>query len=329
MAEQGMRSKREMSDWNVCPQDPSVPGTTLAETKPKADERSRAVTEAEALRPLGPLSTTAVYIWQLVRSLARLVVRPRRRTAALVAKEYDKGRWQRLISQQRWRQATSLEAFLVGTDRRKFVAKVDGRVVAIRRDDYARLRLRRLHALFSALAGDTDALVELGCGSGRNLFSLALGGGWNDLRGFDISPNSIAGARAIAAYFGLEHLAFGDIDLKSLDHPNWSEVAGRVVFTCFCIEQIPDKVEQVVENILAAKPRRVIHIEPTTELLRPWKPLDLLNILHIRSKDFQQSLFTVLSRLAAAGRVNILAQQRLSFAPTISNDGFVIAWEPR
>ncbi len=287
------------------------------------------MTGTEALRPLGPISTTAVYIWRLVGLLARFVVRRRQRTAALVAQNYDEGRWHRLISQQGWRQATSLEAFLVGTDRRETVAKVDGRVVAIRRDDYGRLRMRRLHALFSNLAGDTDELVELGCGSGRNLFSLALGGGWSDLRGFDISPNAIAAARAIAAYFGLERITFGDIDLTSLDHPNWSEVAGRVVFTCFCIEQIPDKVEQAVENILAARPRRVIHIEPTTELLRPWKPLDLLNILHIHSKDYQRRLFTVLSQLAAARRVNILAKQRLSFAPTISNDGFVIAWEPR
>ncbi len=281
------------------------------------------------MRPLGPISTAAVYLWQMVRALTRLLVRRRRRTASRVAREYDEGRWHRLNSRQSWRRATSLEAFLVGTNRREIVARVDGRVVAIRHDEFARLRMRRLHELFSELAGDSDELVELGCGSGHSLFGLALGGGWNDLRGFDISPNAIAAARSIAAHFELERVAFGDIDLTRPDHPNWPEITGRVVYTRFCIEQIPDKIEQVVENILAARPRRVIHIEPTTELLRPWKPLDLLNIIYIHSKDFQRRLFTVLDDLAAAGRITIVARHRVSFELGISNNGFVIAWEPR
>ena len=281
------------------------------------------------MRPLGPISTAGVYLWQLTRSLARFVVRRRRRTASLVAQEYDEGRWHRLISGQRWRQATSLEAYLVGVNRREMVAKVDGRVVAIRHDEFARLRMHRLQELLSAYSEDTDKLVELGCGSGRNLFSLALGDGSRDLRGFDISPNAVAAARAIAAHFELDHVTFGEIDLTRPDHPNWSEITSRVVLTYFSIEQIPHKVEQAVENILAARPRRVIHVEPTIELLRPWIPLDLLNVLHIRSKDFQQRLFTVLGRLAAERRIDIVAQHRHSFAPTISNDGFVIVWEPR
>ncbi len=287
------------------------------------------MTGTEALRPLGPIATAAVYLWQLVRASTRFLLRRRRRTASLVAREYDEGRWHRLNSGQRWRRAPSLEAFLVGTNRREMVARVDGRVVAVRHDEFARLRMRRLHALFSELAGDTDELVELGCGSGHSLFGLALGGGWNDLRGCDISPNAIAAARSIATHFELERVTFGDIDLTRPDHPNWPALTGRVVYTRYCIEQIPDKVEQVIENILAARPRRVIHIEPTTELLRPWKPLDLLNIVYIHSKDYQRRLFTVIDDLAAAGRIIIVARRRLSFASSISNDGFVIAWEPR
>ena len=100
------------------------------------------------------------------------------------------------------------------------------------------------------------------------------------------------------------------------------------------------EVEQRLQNPLIRKGERrwlsslaleyrEPHIEPTTEMLRPWKPLDLLNIVYVHSKDYQRRLFTVLDDFATAGRITILGRRRLSFASSISNDGFVIAWEPR
>ncbi len=84
-----------------------------------------------------------------------------------------------------------------------------------------------------------------------------------------------------------DRISLGRIDLTDSSDPNLAEVRDEVVFTYFCIEQIPYDVRKVVENIIAARPRRVINIEPTTELLDLRAPRDLISLFYIRSVDFQ------------------------------------------
>jgi hypothetical protein len=87
-------------------------------------------------------------------------------------------------------------------------------------------------------------------------------------------------------------------------------------------------VRKVVENIIAAKPKRVINIEPTTELLDLTRPRDLVSLVYIRSVDYQTQLFTTLDELERQGRIRIIARERMPFAPSINNDGFLYCWEP-
>ena len=97
--------------------------------------------------------------------------------------------------------------------------------------------------------------------------------------------------------------------------PNLAAIAGKVVLTYFCIEQIPYDVRKVIENIIAAKPKRVINIEPTTELLELFRPRDLVSLFYIRSVDYQTQLFTTLNELERQGRICIIARERMPFAP--------------
>jgi hypothetical protein len=72
----------------------------------------------------------------------------------------------------------------------------------------------------------------------------------------------------------------------------------------------------------------VIQIEPTTELLELWRPMDLLNYAYVKSVDYQTRLFSALADLQRRGKIRICAQRRLSWAPTIHNDTFLAVWEP-
>ena len=108
------------------------------------------------------------------------------------------------------------------------------------------------------------------------------------MKGFDISPNGIAAGREIADHFALsDKISLDRIDLTDAADPNLAAIAGEAAFTYFCIEQIPYDVRKVVENIIAAKPKRVINIEPTTELLDLTHPRDLVSLVYIRSVDYQ------------------------------------------
>lgn len=280
-------------------------------------------------QPLSARGLFSCYIQDLTRSVARMAIRRTRRTKDQVESEYHAGHWQRMRVDRPWIQFSDLTEFIVGSDRQLRIAKACGQVVEIATDEYYRLRLSALEQVMAVQAGDVDELVELGCGFGYNLFSLALANRWQVFTGFDISENGIAAARDIASHFGFaESMQFGLLDLTDPNHANFSQITGKTVFTCFCIEQVPKAVELVISNIIAQCPKRVIHIEPTTELLKFWRPMDLLNLVYVKSVDYQSHLFTVLGAMEARRKIRILDKARMDWAPTIHNDGFMITWEP-
>jgi hypothetical protein len=44
--------------------------------------------------------------------------------------------------------------------------------------------------------------------------------------------------------------------------------------------------------------------------------------------DYQTQLFSILDQLEREKRIRIIARERMPFAPTINNDGFLYCWEP-
>ncbi len=84
----------------------------------------------------------------------------------------------------------------------------------------------------------------------------------------------------------------------------------------------------MVENILAARPKRVINVEPNAERLNLTDPRDLVSLCYIHSVDYQTKLFSTLDEFERQGRVRIIARERMPFAPSINNDGFLYCWEP-
>jgi hypothetical protein len=269
------------------------------------------------------------YTGNVARSFGRIALKNRRRTSDVVDSEYNGGTWEKVLIERSWLGALSLEEFLAGEDSAPRFAKVDDEIVRLSTKDYYRYRIGALSELVAKHAGETRSLLELGSGFGYNLFSLSLDPQWTKLRGFDISPNGIEAARQIAKHFKRDELiSFDRIDLTDAGDERFYEVEGSTVFTYFCIEQIPYSVEAVVENILKAKPRRVINIEPATDMLDLRQPRDLASRLYLKSMDYQTRLFSYLDEIAAKGRIRILARERMRFASSVYNDGNLYAWEP-
>jgi len=271
----------------------------------------------------------AAYAVDAARSIGRLAMRRVKRTVDVVNSEYNLTHWQRMLSAKTWTTAASVGDFLIPKNPALGLRKVDNQICRIAADDYYRYRARALGELLTRHAGGTTEIVELGAGYGYNLLALHLHHPDWRLHGFDIAPNGIAAGREIAAHYGLsDRISLDRIDLTDGRDPSYSAIRDQVVFTYFCIEQIPYDVRKVVDNIIAAKPKRVINIEPTTELLNLASPRDIISFLYIRSVDYQTQLFSTLDDYERQGRVRILARERMPFAPTIHNDGFLYCWEP-
>jgi hypothetical protein len=268
------------------------------------------------------------YASDLARSFIRLAFKNVRRTYDVVDAEYNAGQWGKILAERVWLREPTLEEFLVGHKDAPLLAKVDNEIVRISSRDYYRYRINALSALMARHAGEVHTLVELGSGFGYNLFSLSLDPRWKQLRGFDVAPNGVEAGRQIASHFCLNNrISFDRIDLTDASDPRFEELAGATVFTYFCIEQIPYAVEAVVENIIRARPARVVNIEPAVDMLKLSEPRDFTSRVYIRSMDYQTRLFKLLDALDRSGRVRIIARERMRFAPSLHNDGLLYAWE--
>lgn len=282
-----------------------------------------------SLSPASFLDRALAYSFDAARSILRLTMRRVERTADVVDSEYNTLHWQKVLADKAWLRASDLADYLTPADTTKRLRKVNNEILRISTQKYYQYRIRALSRLIEHHCGGAKQIVELGAGCGTNLFSLHLCHPDWTLKGFDVAPNGIAAGREIAAYYGLSNrISLDRIDLTDSSDPNLGAIRDEVVFTYFCIEQIPHNVRQVVENIIAAKPRRVINIEPTTELLDLKMPRDLVSLFYIHSVDYQTQLFSLLDELERQSRIRIVARERMPFAPTIHNDGFLYCWEP-
>ena len=211
----------------------------------------------------------------------------------------------------------------------ELITIVDGAARRVPVRDYYQYRLKAFPELLGKYFDPSDEIVELGCGYGYNLFSLAVAWPRTRFLGFDISPNAVEATRNIAQHFGLaDRMAADVLDATDGSHPNYQKLRGRNVYTFFCIEQIPYDVGKVVTNILTQRPKRVVHAEPGTVLLKPWKPSDWPDFLYLRSVDYQNELFDVLRTFEQQGKLRIIDTRRMPFAPSLQNTGALIAWEP-
>jgi hypothetical protein len=284
--------------------------------------------DAVAWQPLSGVSLANHYLRDLTRSAVRALSR-RVRTRGRVAEEYHSGHWQRILDTKPWLKARHLQAFLVGDDMRMMLAKIGGRPVRVSAREYYALRLTALSRTLMEHVADDGQVVELGCGCGLNLFSLALADTQRRFLGLDISENGVRAGRAIAEHFGLaDRVRFDVLDLTDPAHANFAAIRDQTVFTFCCIEQVPHAVARVIDNVRRHRPKRVINVEPTTELLQLWRPMDFLNYAYVKSVDYQTRLFSTLASLEARGDIRIVAQARLPWAPTLHNDTFLVAWEP-
>jgi O-antigen/teichoic acid export membrane protein len=298
----------------------------VANVQPAYQPQARAL---PAMQAASPVDLAIHYLGDFARSLGRIAIKRVRRTRSVVDLEYESGHWRRMLAEKAWLREKSVADFLVGSDAAPTLSKMDGRIVRISPRDYRSYRIGALSALLRRHAGGADSLVEIGAGFGYNLFALGCSGHWRRLKGFDIAPSGIAAGRQIAAHFGLaDTIGFDRLDITDANDPGFGQIAGQTVFTFFCIEQIPYAVEQAVGNLLRAGPRRVINIEPATDMLDLRRPRDIVSLAYLKSVDYQTRLSGLLDRLEREGRLRIVARERMPFAPTIHNDGLLCCWEP-
>lgn len=284
-----------------------------------------------------PLPPEAAPLPALPRSaaLARAVwleaaraARRSRRTPASSLTEYE-SRWAGQLGGRRWQAAADLDAAIslssYGT--RQLTALMDFAPCSVPAPAFFTWRAAKIGAIFRAHYPADTSIAEIGCGLGKNLILLAHAG-YTSLTGLDPTGSAIQAVREQAEWFA-QPWQSDKFNLLNPDQAVLDRLAGRVLFTNHVIEQLPGHTRQALDCLLRARPAEVIHIEPCAELLAPARSAaDLASWLHIIAADYQRTLLTTLTELAAQGRAEILEARLLGYSPRLDNAPALIRWRP-
>jgi hypothetical protein len=277
---------------------------------------------------LGAIASSALYLRTTLANIAhRLVVR-RLRSRSQVASDYDQGEWRDVLESRRWDRCDSLEQYVLSGDGRPITAMIGGELTRIGASEYYAYRTKVLAETVRRFGGDAEALVEIGSGAGRNLFALAYAGHWSKLLGLELSPTGREVTQRVAERFSLSSVHSAEIDLLDPSSPGFDRLRGATVFSFYCLEQLPAHTREVMQNLLSAGVRRVIHIEPTPELFSYLSLKDLATISYIWRQDYQRTIVSVARRMEEQGLIRVLEVARLNFAPSCRNDPTLVVWEP-
>ena len=182
-----------------------------------------------------------------------------------------------------------------------------------------------------------ERVVELGCGTGSNLFYFFLNGGPQnaDYMGFEYTNEG----REVGSYLaGLEQrlalFSFGKCDYLNLDQLQIGSKKVTIAFTCHSIEQVTYLPERFFRDIIKVIPglRVCLHFEPVgwqKPLAGRWRrPYDRSCERYARRLGYNQNFSELLIKAQRQGVLKILDIQRNVWGINPLNPTTLVVWEP-
>jgi hypothetical protein len=203
----------------------------------------------------------------LARTAGFVLCRPKlRRYVHDVTQEYSEG-WsqyrqflERAASLQDWMRVPGVE------DQSAFFNVQDK--LCYSRFDSSLFYRNKLLSLLNEHFPSAKTITEFGCGVGRNLLYLKTQQPTLQVQGYELCHPGVSVSRDAAKKFNL------DIKYEQLDYLNdpkekYIHPMADVAFTMFSLEQLPNRCNEALDNILSSVRLGSIHIEPVPENY-PW-----------------------------------------------------------
>jgi len=268
----------------------------------------------------------AMFARAITANVAHKLILNRRRHRAQVALDYEDGAWANELRQQYWLSTPTLSDYLIPPGASRIIVLHQGRLARTGLADYYRFRIGKVIEMVADNDGGATELIELGCGTGRNIFSLSTARRWKRLQGYDISDNGLQVAKLVKERFRVDEAEFAKLDLLSDDLENLGALRDATVFTYLCLEQLPGHAEGILRKLLLAGVQRGIHIEPSLDMFSPWRLRDLATMSYVWRQNYQRKLISALRTLENEGRIKIERLERPGFAPNVGHEPNLIVW---
>lgn len=203
----------------------------------------------------------------LARTSAFVLCRPKlRRDVRDVTQEYSAG-WDQY--RQFLERAETLEKWMrvPGVEDQSAFFNVRGKL-QYGRFDSSQFYRSKLLSLLNEYFPNAKTVTEFGCGVGRNLLYLKTQQPSLQVQGYELCQPGVSVSRDAARKFNFdikyEQLDYLNDSREKYVHPN-----ADVAFTMFSLEQLPNRCNEALDNILSSVRFGSIHIEPVPENY-PW-----------------------------------------------------------
>jgi hypothetical protein len=172
-------------------------------------------------------------------------------------------------------------------------------------------------------------LVELGCGYGNVLLSLA--------KRFNQDAGQIVGGEYTQSGVNLlsylakqENLTVqsGRCDLGAPGLTSLNLPPDSVIYTSYATPYVRHFTARFVEDLCAFRPRVVCHFEPCYEHTNDDSIIGLMRRRYIEVNDYNRNLVTILETAQRDGRIQIITQEPNVFGLNALLPASLIAWKP-
>jgi hypothetical protein len=189
--------------------------------------------------------------------------------------------------------------------------------------EYDLFTLARIIIFTKYLTGYSH-ITEIGCGSCQNLLLLARLFPEAKLLGLDWTKSSTIIAEELSRLLDRD-IAGHVFDMLAPGNAHLKE--DSAIITISAMEQLGKKYESLLQFILNAGPRIVIHYEPIMEFYDEENLLDYMALLYSRKRTYLTGYYGRLLALAAEGRIEILDAWRPNLGGII-HEASVVVWKP-
>lgn len=181
--------------------------------------------------------------------------------------------------------------------------------------------------------GPVDAIVELGCGFGRNLFSLYHAGAPRGIPYFggELSDSAVTVGNRLGRLLPEARISLHAFDHLSPDLSFLPKVEHLFVFTVHTIEQVQEIGQAFFQAVAAAASRvSVLHLEPFGYQVQELGPATAAQRENFAANRWNRNLWKAMEQARNAGTLILdFAALELFFSADASNPTSVALWRNR
>ena len=182
--------------------------------------------------------------------------------------------------------------------------------------------------VFKKYLSSYSKIIEVGCGTGGNLYALRNLFPKASLIGCDWTKSSLQILDIISQNVSkkIEGKCFNMLTLEGKE--NLQMCQDTAVITIHSMEQLGNSFSPILDYLLYKKPGFVFHLEPIFEFYDSGNDLDDLAIKYHKKKNYLNGYLPALEELEQKKMIKVIQKHRTHFGNLFEEQYSLIAWKP-